>query len=226
MLNVFARSIPARQGQRSIRYSDFVHQIEVLEDKAKKAPFGADAYIFNDAGDLCVTADREFDARRYYGMAIDGFLDAGRFEVAGAIARKMLRLYPDVVRARCTLAWIAIGRGIRPEMASALRDYTDAALGLGMDRPLVRELTWMADIVDDREVLFEIGERLLDGGASAEADHVFGRAFWNPREIVSVDSPWAYIVDCAKRDAWQNEGGRRAAGFVLPDDVPELLPPD
>lgn len=223
-MNVFAWNAPVRKSAR--QYADFVRQLEYLEEKAKRAPFGADAYILNDAGDLCASADREFDARRYYGRAIDGFLDAGRFEIAGAVARKMLRLFPDVVRARCTLTWIAIGRGIRPEMATTLREYSKAALDCGMDRPLARELSWMADIVDDREVLFEIGERLLDSGASREADRVFGRAFWNPRDVVAADSPWAYIVDYAKRDAWMNEDGRRVGEFRLPADEPELLPLD
>lgn len=220
---------PLRSGTgRPIRDADIVRHLEYLEDRARKAAFGMDAYILNEAGDLCVAVDREFDARRYFGRAIDSFLDAGRFDVAHAIARKILRLYPDVVRARCTLTWIAIGRGIRPEISGALNAYVGAARDCGMDRPLVRELNWMADIVHHEETLFEIGEWLLDSGAAHEADRVFGRAFFKPRVSVGTDSPWAYIVDYAKRDAWLNDAGRKVGELdALPEDhEPIVLPLD
>lgn len=214
-------------GSRPVRDADFVQHMQYLERKAQRVAFGMDGYIYNEAGDLCVAAQREFEARRYFGRAIDGFLDAGRFDVAHAIARKMLRLYPDVVRARCTLAWIAIGRGIRPEISGALNGYAGAARELGMDRPLVRELAWMADIVANRETLMEIGEWLLDTGASHEADRVFLRAFFRPEPAVA-EAPWPYIVDYAKRDAWLNPSGRRVGEMTaLPaDHEPVLLPLD
>lgn len=219
---------PLRTG-KPVREADVTRHLDQLEEKARHAPFGMDAYIWNEAGDLCVAVDREFDARRYFGRAIDTFLDAGRFDIAHAIARKMLRHYPDVVRARCTLAWIAIGRGIRPEISHALTSYAGAARDCGMDRPLVRELNWMADIVDNRETLLEIGEWLLDTGASREANRVFGRAFFRPEPTVTADSPWAYIVDYAKRDAWLNDAGRKVGEHLEPlpeDHEPILLPLD
>lgn len=218
---------PLRTGARPVRDTELTRHLEYLEDKAARASYGMDAYIFNEAGDLCVAVDREFEARRYFGRAIDGFLDSGRFDVAHAIARKILRLYPEVVRARCTLAWISIGKGIRPVMAKSLRDYASAARELGMERPLVRELGWMADIVSDKDMLLEMGEWLLDSGASAEADRVFGRAFWAPDTSPVADSPWAYIVDYAKRDAWLNEDQKRIGEEgALPEDQPVFLPLD
>jgi hypothetical protein len=80
--------------------------------------------------------------------------------------------------------------------------------------------------VGDRDVLFEIGEWLLDVGASREADRVFGRAFWNPPDLAAIDSMWAAVVDFAKRDAWLAENGHKLGEYTLPADQPELLPLD
>lgn len=224
MASRFPWGLPTRAGAvRYFRDTDVNRHLITIEERAKKAPIGTDAYLFNEAGDLCVAADREFDARRYFGRSIDSFLDSGRFDTACAIARKILRHYPDVVRARCTIAWIAIGRGIRPEMAQALREYAGAARECGMDRPLVRELGWMADVVGDRDVLFEIGEWLLDVGASREADRVFGRAFWNQADTAAGESMWAAVVEFAKRDAWLAENGRKLGEFTMPADAPDLV---
>jgi hypothetical protein len=112
-------------------------------------------------------------------------------------------------------------------MAGALREYATAARDCGMERPLVRELGWMADIVSDRETLVEIGEWLLDTGAEHEADRVFGRAFWDSQRTTTSESPWAYIVDYAKRDAWLSEDGRRVGEEdAFPVDQPVFLPLD
>lgn len=227
MTRAFTWAVPSRVGGFAyFRDADVNRHLRDIEERARKAPFGTDAYLFNEAGDLCVAAEREFDARRYFGRSIDCFLDASRFDVACAVARKVLRLYPDVVRARCTLAWISIGRGIRPEMAQALREYANAARDCGMDFPLIRELGWMADVVGDRDVLFEIGEWLLDAGAAREADRVFGRAFWSPPDGNGVETTWASVVDYAKRDAWLCDNGRRPGELTNPAAEAEILPLD
>lgn len=224
-MNRFTWAAPLRFGNgRAIDDAEISWRLRDLEERARKAQFGEDAYLFNEAGDLCVLGDREFDARRYFGQSINCFLDLGRYDVAHAIARKMLRHYPEVLRARCTLAWIAIGRGIRPEVKRRLHEYTDAARDVGMERPLVRELGWMSDVVADRDLLVEMGEWLLDAGADREANRVFGRAF-QPAPDPHVPETWAYVVEHAKRDPWLTE--KRLSGEVmLPDDEPILLPLD
>lgn len=190
---------------------DLSGRLRSLEKRAKKAPFGAAAYAYNVAGDLCASAARSRDAKQYFGQAIDSFLDTGRLDVAGAVARKVLRLYPDVVRARSTLVWIAIGRGIRPEVLQALRSYADAALARGMEEGLIRELERMGGVVTDREVLEEIAWLLLDLGAAAEANNVYGRAFGVEPGEGPVSLRWETVASLARDNAWRPQVEEMAA---------------
>lgn len=181
---------------------DLTGRLRTLEKRAKKAPFGAAAYAYNVAGDLCAGAARGPDAKRYFGQAIDSFLDSGRLDVAGAVARKVLRLYPDVVRARCTLAWIAIGRGIRPEVLQAINGYADAARARRVENGLVRELHRMGVFVTDRHVLEEIANLLLDLGADTEADTIYGRAFRSQPGDVANHASWEEVASYARDNGW------------------------
>lgn len=182
---------------------DLTGRLRSLEKRAKKAPFGAAAYAYNVAGDLCASAARPRDAKQYFGQAIDSFLDTGRLDVAGAVARKVLRLYPDVVRARSTLAWIAIGRGIRPEVLHAIHTYAEAARQRGVEDGLVRELERMGHVVNDREVLEEIAWLLLDLGAAIEANTVYGRAFGVQPGDEPVAMGWETVANFARDNAWR-----------------------
>ena len=64
------------------------------------------ARIFNLAGDLCFDAGTRERSLAYYGRAIDVHLDAEQHDAAVAVCCKIVRLTPEVVRARCTLAWL------------------------------------------------------------------------------------------------------------------------
>src|SRR5437764_2623707 len=70
------------------------------------------ARILNLAGDLCFDAAQRERALDYYGRAIDIHIAHQEYSAAVAIAQKIIRLTPEVVRARCTLAWMAIARGM------------------------------------------------------------------------------------------------------------------
>lgn len=134
------------------------------------------ARLMNRAGDLCEEQGLRERALLYYDAAIDLYLSAGRFAASAAICGKLVRLSPEVVRARCTLAWLAVARGLDDEAARLIRDYADAALRL--ERPTVaqRQLRAMAEETDSRMVHENIARALLRLGDTVTAEHVLARS--------------------------------------------------
>jgi tetratricopeptide (TPR) repeat protein len=132
------------------------------------------ARLMNIAGDLCFDAGQRERALLYYDACIDLYLSASRFAASAAICEKLVRLNPEVVRARCTLAWLAIARGLDDEARRRVEEYGEAALRL--ERPTVaqRQLRAMAEEVDAEEVLEAIAHALLKLGDAVSADRVFG----------------------------------------------------
>lgn len=131
------------------------------------------ARLMNLSGDLCFDARQHRRALLFFDAAIDLYLAAGRFAAGAEICEKLVRLKPDVVRARCTLAWLAIARGLDDEAARRVEDYVGAALRL--ERPTVaqRQLRAMAQEVDSETVLEAVARGLLKLGDRASADRIF-----------------------------------------------------
>jgi tetratricopeptide (TPR) repeat protein len=132
------------------------------------------ARLMNMAGDLCMEAGQRERALLYFDACIDLYLAAGRFAASAAICEKLVRLNPEVVRARCTLAWLAVARGLDDEAQRRIEEYGEAAMRL--ERPTVaqRQLRAMADEVDNEGVLEAIAHALLKLGDALSADRVFG----------------------------------------------------
>jgi hypothetical protein len=132
------------------------------------------ARLMNEAGDLCYESAQRERALLYYDAAIDLYLAASRFAASAAICEKLIRLNPQIVRARCTLAWLAIARGLDDEGARRVEQYGEAALRL--ERPTVaqRQLRAMAEETDSESVLEAIAHALLKLGDAQSADRIFG----------------------------------------------------
>jgi tetratricopeptide (TPR) repeat protein len=151
---------------------------ETLRDLAERMRWDLEpeqrARLMNMAGDLCFEAGQRERALLYFDACIDLYLIAGRFAASAAICEKLVRLNPEVVRARCTLAWLAIARGLDDEAQRRVEEYGEAALRL--ERPTVaqRQLRAMAQEVDSEAVLEAIADALLKLGDSISADRVFG----------------------------------------------------
>ncbi|MGQ0815973.1 MAG: hypothetical protein ACT4O1_16200 [Gemmatimonadota bacterium] len=138
---------------------------------------GADAVAFNVAGDLCQEAG-DFDrAVSYYGLAIDAFLRAERWDAAAAICRKILRLSPMAVRTRCTLAWLAIGKGMAGEAQAQIRAYAAAAMRAHREALAVAQLKRMGEAAPNPGVREAVAELLLDLEADRAADYLFGTVY-------------------------------------------------
>lgn len=156
------------------------------------------ARLMNNAGDLCYEAGQYERALLYFDAAIDLYIAAARFAAAAAICEKLLRLNPRIIRAHCTLAWLAIARGLDDDATRRVEEYGEAALRL--ERPAVahRQLRAMAEEVDSEGVLEAIAHALLKLGDSVSADRIFGFAMASvsrkPREYASPDERSRAIV--------------------------------
>lgn len=148
-------------------------ELSSLEQRAAAASPGYETQFLNRAGSLCVEAGQPERALGYYGRAIDAYLESGRFSAAEVLCRKVLQIAPGAVRARCTLAWLAIGKGHRSGAAQEIADYVGAARRAGMEALAARQLAMMAAAAPAAELREAIGDHLLDLGAFTEADRVF-----------------------------------------------------
>jgi predicted Zn-dependent protease len=131
------------------------------------------ARLMNMAGDLCFDAGQRERALLYFDACIDLYLASRRFAAAATICEKLVSLNPGVIRARCTLAWLAIARGLDDEAERRVEEYGDAALRL--DRPVIaqEQLQGMAEETDSERVLEAIAHALLKLGDAVSADRVF-----------------------------------------------------
>ena len=135
-------------------------QLKSLVQQAEVALPGFDAQFFNRAGDLCVEAQDRDRALGFYGRAIDAYLRAGRYNAAGAVCRKLLRISPGSVRARCTLAWLSIGKGLLGDAQWEVDEYVDAAVAAGQADLAARQLRMMADATYDPELRALLADHL------------------------------------------------------------------
>lgn len=151
-------------------------ELRALEKQALSAVSGFEGPFYNKAGDLCVEAGWIERSLGYYGLAIDSYLMAGRWDSAAAVCRKLLRVSPNAVRARCTLAWLSIGRGWAGEALRHLAEYVAAARRAGRERLAIHHLRLMGEATADPEILAALADHLTDLGdpeaAAAMADAI------------------------------------------------------
>ena len=145
-------------------------RLQSLEQQAEMALPGFDAQFFNRAGDLCVDAGEDRRALGFYGRAIDAYLRAGRYNAAGAVCRKLLRISPGSVRARCTLAWLSIGKGLLGDAQREVDEYVEAAVATGAADLARRQVRMMAEATHNQELRVLLADHLhkLDDPDTAE----------------------------------------------------------
>lgn len=169
-----------------------------MEARAKQAEYPDQrARILNLAGDLCFDAHERERALGYYGRAIDIHIAHHEYAAAVAICQKIVRLTPEVVRARCTLAWMAIARGMLEEAQTRVADYKSAAETAGQARLARAHLLMMAEVSDNRDLLLTIAECLIELGDAENADRVYGAAFgcaYEHRMSGDTDERWRTVL--------------------------------
>lgn len=128
-----------------------------------------------DAGDRAARGGDRGRALSRYGRALDECLGEGLFGMATTVARRMIEHFPDVVRARMTLAVLPLAEGARVLPAETLQNtcadlesYVTAAQAAGREDTAARQLRRIADATDSAALRARIGELLSALGQSGE----------------------------------------------------------
>ena len=182
--------------------SQLERELRSLEKQAMAAVSGFEGPFYNRAGDLCVETGLTERSLGYYGLAIDSYLMAGRWDSAAAVCRKLLRVSPRAVRAHCTLAWLSIGRGWVGDTQHSLDEYVAAARRAGRERLAIRHLRMMGEATADPDVLAALADHLEALGevdaAAAMADAIaIGEELDETGEPVDPDARWQKVLRAA-----------------------------
>lgn len=84
-----------------------------------------------------------------YGVAIDALLEAEAYEEATRVARKVLRVAPQTVRVRFTLAFLLVGTGDLTEAKEVVTDYATVVRATGTEGFAIPRLILLAHASDD-----------------------------------------------------------------------------
>jgi tetratricopeptide (TPR) repeat protein len=171
-----------------------------MERRADNSLFPTErARILNLAGDLCFDAGQRERALVYYDQAIDIYLALGMYASVAAVCQKLVRLSPSVVRARCTLAWMAIARGQAREARERIADYANAAAPLTDHRLARGHLRMMAEVADSPDVLQAVADGLLllgdERGAERASAAASGSELAARKLPAEPERRWEMVID-------------------------------
>lgn len=171
-----------------------------MERRADNSLFPTErARILNLAGDLCFDAGQRERALIYYDQAIDIYLALGMYASVAAVCQKLVRLSPNVVRARCTLAWMAIARGQEREARERIADYASAAMPQPDHRLARGHLRMMAEVADTPEVLQAVADGLQmlgdERGAQRAQAAATGSDLASRKLPEEPDRRWEVVLD-------------------------------
>jgi hypothetical protein len=172
-----------------IRPSQLRPRLDALEKRAQSQDRHIQARLFNQAAEICQQAGDLGGAKVYSGRAIDAYLEAGLFGAAAAMCRKLIRLAPDVIRARATLAVLYLGKKLVEDSAfevDLVEDYIRAARQEGDEKLLIHRLRVMAHATANQELRVLIAQRLLELGDGEVGRRILHRIY---REINGLVDP-------------------------------------
>ena len=152
-------------------------EIERIDWEVQHASLDRRAQLFNSAADLCLQEGEYLRALRYFGCSIDAYLEAGHHDAAPALCRKVIRLVPDVVRTRSTLASISLAKGMFRDAEEEIAEYVRAAAARQQEELAAKRLRLMGIATEHEQIRMQIGEYLLELGDPVAADTIFGRVY-------------------------------------------------
>jgi tetratricopeptide (TPR) repeat protein len=156
-----AWDIPGRSTRAGVYRYDAAKAVyrwagESLGDRGRDFEKEADTLVYEGAWE---------EAKRPYGWAIDAYLDLGLYEEAIRTCRKLIRVAPDVIRTRYTLAFLLTGKARHAEAQRALADYFSAITDHQLRSYAVPRLQLLAQATDDADTLAILERMLQDLGA-------------------------------------------------------------
>jgi tetratricopeptide (TPR) repeat protein len=190
---IFGRS-GRRRGRRNSTAIMASDDLDRIEKELERVGHGYEAArLLNRAGDLYMAKGDRQNALKRYGDAIDAYLQSGEYDNAMAVCRKIIRVVPEVIRTRRTLAWLCLGKGFLEIAREHIDAYTKASIEAGLELLAVQHLLLMAQYVDRPAFRGFLAEKLEALGDAAAAKRV--------REGSAVDgvraAGWAPVVFAA-----------------------------
>jgi len=192
---LFGGSERSEGGAGAVMASD---DLERIERELEKVSHGREAArLLNRAGDLYLGKGERPTALQRYGDAIDAYLQSGEYDNAMAVCRKIIRVVPEVIRTRRTLAWLCLGKGFLEIAREHIEAYTHASIESELEPLAVQHLQLMAQYVDRpdfREFLAEKLDELGDAEAAeqvrtGEASENVRTAGWTPVVFAAMLTP-------------------------------------
>ena len=175
MLEFLKRIFPSSEHRESRAAATVMasEDLERIEHELEKTPTGyAAARLLNRAGDLYLVKGDRQNALKRYGNAIDAYLQASEYDNAMAVCRKIIRVVPEVIRTRRTLAWLCLGKGFLEIAREHIEAYAAASLDAGLEALAVQHLQLMAQYVDQDDFRAFLAEKLEDLGDKNAAERV------------------------------------------------------
>jgi tetratricopeptide (TPR) repeat protein len=171
------------------------------------------ALLLNRAGDLAVTAGDREQALKHYGRSIDAYMSLRQFDASTAICRKVLRLVPDVVRARCTLAWLCLGKGHLDQARQHIDEYVTSARRAGREGMASQQLRLMAQYAGDPDFRLYLTRNLRKLG---DADGATVLEAWSETLPKPEEIGWDPVVFAALLTPYELRAAKKQ-GLVLPE---------
>lgn len=177
-------------------------ELQTLRERAARASPSFRPQYNLEAARLAESLGLESEALSLYGEAIDGYLESGRDRAAEVVCREVLKEYPHVVRARRTLALIALGRGDAQEAAALLRDYAETAKQFGEERLTRTSLRAMGLLSELGPVQSQAIAELRALGDESGVEMVLTRQAAPRDELFPTDAGlWGKALETALLDA-------------------------
>lgn len=180
-------------------------ELVALEKEAAAAPPQRRAQLYNRLGDAYARAGERSAALTAYGHGIDGYLEYGFYDAAAALCRKLIEFEPGVIRARCTLAFLSLGKELVADAQREITEYVHASRRAGQEDLAIKRLHFMAEATDSLETRMLLGEHLLELGDAEGADRVLGAVYAERNELIGPPMEeqrerWARLLRVAITD--------------------------
>lgn len=205
-VGILTDRLPLRRWLKRLRSKvtrgDAGPELQHLRERAARASPSFRPQYTLEAARRAESLGLESEALSLYGEAIDGYLESGRDRAAEVVCREVLTEYPHVVRARRTLALIALGRGDAQEAASLLREYAETAKQFGEQRLTRTSLRAMGLLSALGPVQSQAIAELRALGDEAGAELVRNRKVVPRDEVFPADAGvWGKALETALLDA-------------------------
>jgi hypothetical protein len=201
--------------------SELRAKVRALEFGAEPVHFVTRARLWHRIASSETEQGMHADAKHHFGRALDCYLEAGCFEAAAALCRRFIRLYPEVVRARCTLAFLSNGQHNLGDAAEEIIGYALAAKRMATAEHAVTRLRLMADATEDRSIQRCIANALRELGDEEGCRDVQHRSTQpTPQTELDRNDCWEKLMAIALLNREQLSTRREQ---VVEDDEFELL---